>query len=635
MTLAALLLVGALGSAGCGWALGRGGTAGRLGAIGGILALVLVALLAALSPTPATITPDASGAVAGTLWNGALVPGAYLRVVIVLWAASSVVVAGVTWLLRGPAGLRAMLPATLAALVGATVTLAAASPELGIVAAGATGLASVPVVLASPRAAAAAIAAREVRIAVATALVVLAVASIAPVLARLGASSGSGTAAAIAFGLLAMALVVAARVGAIPYHVRVSALTDIVPAGSPPLVIAWLPLPIAVVSVGVAVGVLAPLRPSVGSAQALIVAATLLATLAAALVACVQDDLRHAVAYLTIADLGLVVLALAALDPSLWAQARVWLLTVAVTKTALAVWVAVVEDRFETRSVPDLRGWIRPSPVLGGALLLIVLATYGLPGAAVMNARVALAGHVASGPWDAALLVASLLTIPAHVRWLWLGIGARTSHVDRAAPEMTGLPNLPARRLALTPPARGRNAGLPVEQERSEAPVSATPGWPASPAANVVPDRAAQAGTAGAETREATAAPEPEAEPISPVLDVRPGMGVGAHSRTGRRTTSALTASASPAAAAQLALETTAAADEPVVRTPRRRPRATSGADAAAQASEMVKHHRTGLLSGAVLALALLASLVAFGAFDVVGAAREPVPAVAGINGGN
>ena len=96
-----------------------------------------------------------------------------------------------------------------------------------------------------------------------------------------------------------------------------------------------------------------------------------------------------------------------------------------------------------------------------------------------------------------------------------------------------------------------------------------------------------------------------------------------------------MTATASPAAAAQLALETTAAADEPVVRTPRRVPRATSGADAAAQASEMVKHHRTGLLSGAVLALALLASLVAFGAFDVVGAAREPVPAVAGINGGN
>jgi NADH:ubiquinone oxidoreductase subunit 2 (subunit N) len=637
MTLAALLAVGAAGAIGSGWALGRGGAASRLGAIGGMLALVLVAILAAVSPTPATLTPDASGAVAGTLWNGALVPGAYLRVVIVLWSASSVVVAGVAWLLRGTDGLRGLLPATLAALVGTAVTLAASSPVLGIVAAGATGLASVPVVLASPRAAAAAIAAREVRVAVATALVVLAVASVAHVLEGLifanpdgpASSPGSGTAAAIAFGLLAIALVVAVRVGAIPYHVRVSALTDLVAPGSLPLVAAWLPLPLAVVAVGVVAGVLAPLKPPVGSAQALIVAATLLATLAAALVAFIQDDLRHAVGYLTIADLGFVILAIASLDPLLWGPARTWLLMVAVSKTALAVWAAVVESRFETRSVPELRGWLRPSPLLGGALLLIVLATYGLPGWAVMNARVALAGHGAGGPWDAALLVASLLTLPAYVRWLWLGIGAATSHVDRATPELAGMGRLPTRRLALTPPARGRNAGLPVEQEHSETPAPVTPGWLAAPAAGA-PDRGTRSEPA---TRTTTPAQEPETEPTTtPVLDVRPGTGVGARgrtARTGRGTTSAMTAGAAPTAAAQLALpEATPAADEPLVGTPRRALRATSGADAAAQAAETIKRHRTGLLSGAVLALALLASLVAFGAFDVASAACEPVPGI-------
>ena len=643
MTLAALLAVGAIGAVGSGWALGRGGSASRLGAIGGVLCLVLIALLAALSPTPATLTADATGAVAGTLWNGALVPGAYLRVVIVLWSAASVVVAGVAWLLRGTDGLRGLLPATLAALVGTAVTLAASSPVLGVVAAGATGLASVPVVLASPRAAAAAIAAREVRIAVATALVVLAVASVAPVLERLifanpdgpASSPGSGTAAAIAFGLLAIALVVAARVGAIPYHVRVSALTDLVAPGSLPLVAAWLPLPLAVVAVGVVAGVLAPLKPPVGSAQALIIAATLLATLAAALVALIQDDLRHAVGYLTIADLGFVILAIASLDPLLWGPARTWLLMVAVTKTALAVWAAVVENRFETRSVPELRGWLRPSPLLGCALLLIVLATYGLPGWAVMNARVALAGHGAGGPWDAALLVAPiLLTLPAYVRWLWLGMGAATSHVDRATPELAGMSKLPTRRLALTPPARGRNAGLPIEQEHSDTPVSATPGWLAAPAGGA-PDRATQAGTATrTATRTTTAAPDAEAEPhpTTPVLDVRPGTGVGVRGRTGRTgrgTASAMTASAAPTAAAQLALPAaTPAADEPAVPTPRRALRATSGADAAAQAADTIKRHRTGLLSGAVLALALLASLVAFGAFDVASAACEPVPGI-------
>ena len=629
MTLGLLLVVGALGAAGSGWSLGRGGSVARLGAGGGVLALALVAILAAASPTPANLTPDATGAVPGTLWNGALVPGAYLRLVIVLWAATSVVVAGVVWLLRGTAGMRGLMPATLAALVGGTVVLAASSFALGIVAAGATGLASVPAVLASPRAAAAAIAAREVRIAIATALVVLAVACIIPVVARLvlanpdgpASTAGSGTAAAIAFALLAVALMVAGRVGAIPYHVRVSALTDVVPAGSFGLVAAWLPLPLAAMAVGLVAAKLVPLAPHVGSAQALIIAATLLATLAAALVAFVQDDLRHAVGYLTIADLGLVILAIAALDPALWGPARVWLLSVAVTKTALAMWAAVVEDRFETRSVPELRGWLRPSPVLGAGLVLIVIATYGLPGWAVMSARVALVGHAASGPWDAALLVASLLTIPAYVRWLWLGRGAPTSHVDRAVPEVAGLGKVATRRLAPTPPKRGRADGLPVEQEGPDAAAGPTPSWVAKPADDGDKSGAAARRSSGSVIE----------APSSPA-DVRPGTGVGGRGRTARRPVIPMTAAPAPTATTQLALpEPGATADalsgRSTTESEARHRSRESSADASTQLAETVKRHRTGLLSGAVLALALLASLVAFGAFGVTAAACAPAPA--------
>ena len=624
MTLGLLLAAGALGAAGSGWALGRGGSIARLGAFGGVLALALVAILAAASPTPADLTPDATGAVPGTLWNGALVPGAYLRLVIVLWAATSIVVAGAAWLVRGTAGLRGLLPATLAALVGGTVALAASSFALGIVAAGATGLASVPAVLASPRDAAAAIAAREVRIAVATALVVLAVACIVPVIARLvlanpdgpASTAGSGTAAAIAFALLALALMVAGRVGAIPYHVRVSALTDVVPAGSFGLVAAWLPLPLATAAVGLVAAKIVPLAPQVGSAQALIIAATLLATLAAALVAFVQDDLRHAVGYLTIADLGLVILAIAALDPALWGPARVWLLSVAVTKTALAMWAAVVEDRFQTRSVPELRGWLRPSPLLGAALVLIVIATFGLPGWAVMSARVALVGRAASGPWDAALLVASLLTIPAYVRWLWLGRGAPTSHVDRAVPEVAGLGKVAARRLAPTPPKRRRADGLPVEQEGPDAAAGSTPSWVAKPA-----DEGDKSAGAARRSR------EPVIEATSSSADVRPGTGVGGRGRTTRRPVSPMTPGSAPTATTQLALPEPGEAETPSVGSTaepvaRGRSRESSG-DASTQVAETVKRHRTGLLSGAVLALALLASLVAFGAFGVTAAACE------------
>ncbi|MFN8631138.1 MAG: hypothetical protein U0838_12730 [Chloroflexota bacterium] len=199
-------------------------------------------------------------------------PNGYLRLVIALWAGSSLVLAFIAAMLRGVAGLRALLPATLAALIGATVSLAAPNPALAVVAAAATGLASVPAVLASTRAAAPGIAAREIRAAVATGLVVLCVTAVVPVLTRLifanpdgpVSAAGSGEVAALAFGLLAMGLVLAARIGAIPWHVRVSALTDTAVPGSLPLLIAWLPLPLGSAIASVVAFQIVPLAPQAG-----------------------------------------------------------------------------------------------------------------------------------------------------------------------------------------------------------------------------------------------------------------------------------------------------------------------------------------------------------------------------------
>jgi NADH:ubiquinone oxidoreductase subunit 2 (subunit N) len=605
VTLLALLLVGGLGALGSGLSLPRGGRAAQLGAIGGTVALALVALLAVATPIPDVVAADASGAVPGTLWNGALVPSDYVRAVVVLWAAASVIVVGVAWLLGGVNGLRGVLPASLAAIVGAAVTLSASSAALGVAAAAATGLASVPAVLATSRLAAAGVAAREVRIAIATAAVVLAVAAASPVLSRLvlanpdgpEAQPGSGVAVAVAFGLLAIAVVVAARVGAIPYHVRISALTDVVPTGSMPLVAAWLPLPLAVVALGVISDVLAPLALPVGGAQAVIVAFTLAATLAAALVAYLQDDLRHAVGYLTIADLGLVLLGVAALDPAAWGSARMWLLSVAVTKTALACWAIVVEHRFETRSVPDLRGWLRPAPVLGAALALTVLATFGLPGWAVLTARGSLVSTAAGGPWDMLLLVASFLTLPAYLRWFTLGIGSPTSHVDRVVPELGGLRGQSRRVRRSTAPSplrwRGRAAAaLPVEQEGE-----------------------AVAGRAPATPGPATAGPS--ADGHGPHAS---GAAIDGEQATRRHGGPAL-ATTAPAGPEP---------DQPDELTPPapRRPRVGARPSSRAAMTE-VRRHRAGLLSTAVVALALLATLVAAGAFDLERAASAPAPGAA------
>jgi hypothetical protein len=107
----------------------------------------------------------------------------------------------------------------------------------------------------------------------------------------------------------------------------------------------------------------------------------------------------------------------------------------AASKTALIAWAAVAEDRFGTRSVPDLRGWLRRSPILAGGLVVTMIATFGIPGWVVFEARGALARLAVEAPWDALLVVAGFLTLPTYLRLLVLGRGAVTTKVDGAAPE--------------------------------------------------------------------------------------------------------------------------------------------------------------------------------------------------------
>jgi len=127
---------------------------------------------------------------------------------------------------------------------------------------------------------------------------------------------------------------------------------------------------------------------------------------------------------------------------------------IAATKTALATWAAVVEGRFGTRSIPELRGWIRRSPLLGAALLVTTVATFGLPGWAAFEARATLAQLTATPPLDSVLVVLAFLTLPTYLRLLGVGTGSPTSRVDRAAPERI---------------VRRRAERLPVEVERTTA----------------------------------------------------------------------------------------------------------------------------------------------------------------------
>ena len=183
--------------------------------------------------------------------------------------------------------------------------------------------------------------------------------------------------------VLAIALAVAIRMGAIPFHLRVPKLTDVAPpircrCCSPGSRCRSRACGIATVDL-----LLAPLALPLGGEQLIIVAVAMRhARSAAALAAFLPDDLRHATGYLV--DRRRRVRAARvrrARRPTAWGPARVWLVAIAATKTAVAAWAAVMEDRFGTRSIPELRGWIRHSPILGAALTgRRPIATFGLPG---------------------------------------------------------------------------------------------------------------------------------------------------------------------------------------------------------------------------------------------------------------
>ena len=454
MQLPLLLVIGALGAAGSAWGLARGGRAARWGALGGgaALFLLLALTLTMATPVPGAGAGDAAATVTdGALFDGRLVPTAYLRLTLGLWGMDAVVLVFLAWLLGGLPQLRGVLPGTLAAMTGGAVVLASADLAVGAAAAAASGLAALLAVPPTRGRAAVAAAARELRLTLVVGAVLLAVVAVAPLTAALtlggagaagtgdgggsGPATAAGASALLGLAALAVTLGIGARLGAVPFHVRFSRLADAASPVDLPLLLAWLGVPVVVAGLAIVDGQIAPLALPLEGDRAVVIAVAFVTLVAAATAAFVQDDLRHATGYLVIADGGLVLLGFAALDPAAWGPARVWLVAMAASKTALIAWAAVAEDRFETRSIPDLRGWLRRSPILATGLVLTAVATFGIPGWVAFEARGTLARLAVDAPWDALLVIAGFLTLPTYLRLLVLGAGLATSKVDRASPE--------------------------------------------------------------------------------------------------------------------------------------------------------------------------------------------------------
>ena len=186
---------------------------------------------------------------------------------------------------------------------------------------------------------------------------------------------------------------------------------------------AWAPAAFAIVALAWTDASIAPLLVDLDAVRGVVLAIAVTSIVLASVAAFIQDDLEHIVGYAIIGDAGVVLLAIAALDPAAWAPARTWILAFVVARSAFAAWAAATRTVFSSGRVADLRGWAIRSPALGVVLVVIVIASIGVPGLAAFDARAEIVGLAVEGPLGALVLVGALSPLVYYGRLLLVGVG--------------------------------------------------------------------------------------------------------------------------------------------------------------------------------------------------------------------
>jgi NADH:ubiquinone oxidoreductase subunit 2 (subunit N) len=390
--------------------------------IGGLLLAALVAM---------GIDADETMAVGG----GELVGSAYLRLFVVLGSIVALILA----ILGFATTTHRHAPGVLLAGIGAAgLALALPDARIAVLAASAGGLIGILVTVMTPATArSVVVASRELRaIAVAGVLAILATAWI-------GRSLGELAAEPAVFGMayLGFAAAVAIRFGAIPFHFWAARLADAAPEVTLPMLMAWSPAAFAVVALAWADQSVAPLVLPLSAERGLILAVGAVSIVLGAVAAWIQDDLEHVVGYLIIADAGVAILGLAALQPEAWEPARTWVLSFVVVRSAFAAWAVALRAAFGTRRIPDLRGWAIRAPGLGVAFVVIAVAGIAWPGLASWNARATLIDLTLDGPFYLLVTLGALAPIAVYGRLAMVGL-ARPA--ERLGPGFVERPALPA-----------------------------------------------------------------------------------------------------------------------------------------------------------------------------------------------
>ena len=335
-----------------------------------------------------------------------------------------------------------------------------------------------------------------------------------------------------AFGaaFLALALAIAVRGGAIPFHIPTSnlarnatplamaLLSIFLPAGLGALALTWSPIAFDASASWMGFGI--------GAVQVVAIATILLGALAAL----VHDRLEEVVAYSIISDAGFILAALAARSEAAAEPARLWLLVFVAGKTALVAWAAATGRAFATSELRSLRGWLRRTPLLGLCLIAIAVATIGWPGSGAATARADIVRLGLPAGLGFVGDVAIVLSAAYYLRLLFFGLLRPTQTVRESWSER------PRLGFSLRPPKRTVRAPAPAVGEPAFAVVAvaevvgaeATEGAPADvtsePAAAAAveplplaaPKGRRRSKTAAAEEQAPSVSAEPPAEAEGP-----------------------------------------------------------------------------------------------------------------------
>ncbi len=375
---------------------------------GAIVSVGLVAsLIAALAIRPGETIVIGGATIATT---------DFLRLFLVLGCLSSLALT----LVGAAAGTRRDAPAVmLGSLAAAGLALSLPDALIAVPAATIGGLLGVLVTLVPTGArVGATVGIREVRaVIIAGALAIGAAAWIARPLGDLAVQP-------LVFGLayLGFATAVAIRFGVIPFHFWAARLADAAPEVTLPVLTAWGPAALAVVALTWIDRAVAPVLPDIGAERAVLIGIGVVTIVLATFAAWIQDDLEHVLGYSIMGDAGVIILGLAALGTEAWTPVRVWILAFVVARSAFAAWCAATRATFWTGRLDDLQGWARHSPMLVAALVLVIVASIGLPGFAAWDARSTIVRLLFGTPWATLLLLALLGPILYYVRLLAIGL---------------------------------------------------------------------------------------------------------------------------------------------------------------------------------------------------------------------